>query len=66
MPVPSQSDGDADTGCIEVEVTIDRRGAEVLGLELRRLAKAHGLKITKFAITPVGKDTLLPNRDTSP
>jgi hypothetical protein len=30
---------------------IDRRAAEMLGLELRRLAKAHGLNVARVEIT---------------
>jgi hypothetical protein len=66
MSVPSKSDGYADTGSIEVEFTADRRGAEVLSLELRRLAKAQGLEIGSLTVMPAGEDTTSSEPATSP
>lgn len=54
--MPEKRGGDSDVHRIEVELTTDRRGAEVLSLELRRLAKAHGLEIGSLTVTPVGDD----------
>ena len=66
MSVPGKSDGNSDTGSIEVELTTDRRGAEVLSLELRRLAKVHGLEIENLTVAPAGEDTTPPERDSLP
>jgi hypothetical protein len=66
MSLPGQSGGDSDTGSIEVELTTDRRGAEVLSLELRRLAKAHGLEIGSVTVMPAGEDATSSEGATSP
>jgi hypothetical protein len=66
MPVPGKSDGYADTASIEVELTIDRRGAEALSLELRRLAKAQGLEIGSLTVMPAGDHPTSPEGATSP
>jgi len=64
-PVPETKGGASDVHTIEVELTTDRRGAEVLSLELRRLAKAHGLEIGKLTVVPVGEDVTSPEPDLS-
>jgi hypothetical protein len=51
---------------IEVELTTDRRGAELLSLELRRLAKAQGLEIGSLTVMPAGEGRTSPEDATSP
>lgn len=55
-----------DVARIEVEFTTDRRGAEALSLELRRLAKAQGLEIGSLTVMPAGGGTTSPEGATSP
>jgi hypothetical protein len=55
----------SDTGSFEIELTTDRRGAEVLSLELRRLAKAHGLEVAKVTVIPAEENTVTSEQTTS-
>jgi hypothetical protein len=64
--VPETKSGGSDVHKIEVELTTDRRGAELLSLELRRLAKAHGLEIGSLTVMPAGEGTTSPEGATSP
>ena len=50
MPDLEKTERQSDTGTFEIELTTDRRGAEVLSLELRRLAKAPGLEVAKLTV----------------
>jgi hypothetical protein len=63
---PKQGEDTTDVASIEFELTTNRRGAELLSLELRRLAKAQGLEIGSLTVTPAGADTTPPERDSSP
>ena len=56
----------SETGSFEIELMTDRRGAEVLSLELRRLAKAHGLQVAKLTVTPAEEITVAPEPTPSP
>jgi hypothetical protein len=64
--MPKESVGSADGASIEIELTIDRRGAELLSLELRRLAKAQGLEIGNLTVMPAGEGRTSPEDATSP
>ncbi len=55
-----KTDRGSDTGSFEVELATDRRGAEMLSLELRRLAKAHGLEVAKLTVTLAEENTTAP------
>jgi len=57
MPDLEKTERQSDTGTFEIELTTDRRGAEVLSLELRRLAKAHGLEVAKLTVIPAEEKT---------
>ena len=61
-----------DVASIEVELATDRRGAELLSLELRRLAKLRGLEIRSLTVMLAEEHTAASerrhvtcNRDTS-
>lgn len=56
----------SDTGSFEIELTTDRRGAEVLSLELRRLAKAQGLEVAKLTVMPAEENTATSEQAPSP
>ena len=64
--MPKKGEHTTDIASIEVELTTDRRGAEVLSLELRRLAKAQGLEIGSLTVMPAGEDATSPEGATSP
>jgi hypothetical protein len=64
--VPKKGEDTTDVASIEVELTTDRRGAELLSLELRRLAKAQGLEIGSLTVTPAGEGTTSSEGATSP
>jgi hypothetical protein len=56
----------SDTGSFEITLTTDRRGAEVLSLELRRLAKAQGLEVAKLTVIPAEENTPASEQANSP
>jgi hypothetical protein len=64
--VAKKGEDTTDVASIEVELTTDRRGAELLSLELRRLAKAQGLEIGSLTVMPAGEGTTSPEGVTSP
>jgi hypothetical protein len=64
--VPKKGEDTTDVASIKLELTTDRRGAELLSLELRRLAKAQGLEIGSLTVMPAGEDTTSPEGATSP
>jgi hypothetical protein len=64
--VAKKGEDTMDVASIEVELTTDRRGAELLSLELRRLAKAQGLEIGSLTVMPAEEGTTSPEGVTSP
>ena len=56
----------SETGSFEIELMTDRRGAEVLSLELRRLAKAQGLQVAKLTVIPAEENTATSAQAPSP
>jgi hypothetical protein len=48
------SDTNEGVGGIEVSLTGDRREVEAMSVELRRLAKEHGVQLGDLRIRPVG------------
>ena len=66
MPDLEKTESQSDTGTFEIELTTDRRGAEVLSLELRRLAKAHGLEVAKLTVIPSEENTAASEQAPSP
>jgi len=55
-----------DTGSFQIEFTTNRRGVEVVSLELRRLAKAHGLEVAKLTVIPAEEKTAASEQAPSP
>ena len=66
MPDLENTEGQSETGSFEIELATDRRGAEVVSLELRRLAKAHGLEVAKLTVIPAEEITVAPEPIPSP
>jgi len=66
MPDLEKTESQSDTGAFEIELTTDRRGAEVLSLELRRLVKAHGLEVAKLTVIPAEEKTATSAQAPSP
>jgi hypothetical protein len=60
MPDLENTERQSETGSFEIELMTDRRGAEVLSLELRMLAKAHGLQVAKLTVIPAEEITVAP------
>ena len=50
MSALEKGERQSDTGSFEIELTTDRRGVEAVSLELRRLAKAHGLEVANLTV----------------
>jgi len=65
MPDLEKTERQSETGSLEIELTTDRRGAELLSLELRRLAKAHGLQV-KLTVASAEENTATPEAAPSP
>ena len=66
MPDLEKTERQSETGSFEIELTTDRRGAEVLSLELRRLAKAQGLQVAKLTVIPAEENTATSGQAPSP
>jgi hypothetical protein len=66
MPDLENTERQSETGSFEIELMTDRRGAEGLSLELRRLAKAHGLQVAKLTVTLAEEMTVAPEPTPSP
>ena len=66
MPDLEDTERQSETGRLEIELMTDRRGAEVLSLELRRLAKAHGLHVAKLTVIPAEEITVASEPAPSP
>ena len=49
---PAEGEGGSEGGQTELTLTGDRREVEAMALELRRLAKEHGLKFRNMQIQP--------------
>ena len=50
------TDPDADTARFEITGCLDREAAEALQLEIRRLAKLHGVEIEDLRIEETGDE----------
>lgn len=50
------SDPDADAERIEITGSLDREAAEALRLEIRRLARLHGVEIADLKIEEAGDE----------
>ena len=48
----AEGEGESDSGQTELTLTGDRREVEAMSLELRRLAKEHGLELRNMHIQP--------------
>lgn len=48
----AEGEGESGSGQIELTLTGDRREVEVLSLEVRRLAREHGLEIRDMRVRP--------------
>jgi hypothetical protein len=66
MPDLERTERQSETGSFEIELTTDRRGAEVLSLALRRLAKAQGLQVAKLTVIPAEENTTTSAQAPSP
>ena len=66
MPDLENTERQSETGSFEIELMTDRRGAEVLSLELRMLAKAHGLQVAKLTVIPAEENTATSAQAPSP
>ena len=51
-PESVEGEGESDSGRIDLTLTGDRREVEAMSLELRRLAKEHGLELGNMHIQP--------------
>jgi hypothetical protein len=58
MPDLEKTEHQSETSSFEIELATDRRGAEVVSLELRRLAKAHGLEVAKLTVIRAEESTV--------
>jgi len=66
MPDLEKTEHQSETSSFEIELATDRRGAEVVSLELRRLAKAHGLEVAKLTVIPSQENTAASEQAPSP